>query len=154
QHGFTRTQINLMLAMVLSGLWHGASANFLVWGAVHGVGMVVLNCGDCVLGRDALSRRAPLLANVLTLMYVALAWVFFRSPTFEGSLEFLTALFTGFSVPLQFNSPVYLVLMWMVFRAYPWISRWPDLLVAGLHRLHWSTRPVVICALAWLGVSL
>ena len=44
--GFLRTQLNLMTAMVLSGIWHGYGWNFLIWGALHGTALVLLNTGD------------------------------------------------------------------------------------------------------------
>lgn len=154
RHGFTRTQLNVMISMLLSGLWHGASLNFLVWGAIHGFGMVMLSLGDRLVGRDALKERAAVLASTFTFLYVAFAWIFFRSPTLDASLEFITVLFTGFSAPLQFNSPLYLVLMGLLFRAYPRISWCAGQLIAHSSRLHWSLLPVVTTILAWLAVSL
>src|SRR6201981_3556203 len=73
---------NLMITMLLGGLWHGAAWNYVVWGALHGVGL----CAN-KLWREA-RRRLPvpidalrgwhLAAGVLTQLWVMLAWVFFR----------------------------------------------------------------------------
>lgn len=57
RRGFIRTQINVMLAMLLSGLWHGAGINFIIWGACHGIGIVVLNIGDRYLGKGWIAIR-------------------------------------------------------------------------------------------------
>ena len=71
-----RAQFNLMVAMVLSGFWHGASWTFLLWGALHGIGAVFQHEFEKVFGRNRLP--APL-AQLITLLFVGFAWVFFRS---------------------------------------------------------------------------
>ena len=92
---FLRTQGNLLLAMLLSGIWHGANTTFLIWGLLHGLGIVFLN-GDARLWRACFGENPPLLplslARLMTLLYVGLAWVFFRSPSCEDALQFLAAL--------------------------------------------------------------
>lgn len=77
--GFARTQANLMLAMLVSGVWHGANTTFLVWGGLHGAGVVLLNFG----GKLGLGRMPKLLGITVTLLYVALAWIFFRANSCE-----------------------------------------------------------------------
>ncbi|WP_323017412.1 MBOAT family O-acyltransferase [Castellaniella sp.] len=154
RQGFTRTQINLMIALVLSGLWHGASGNFLIWGAVHGAGMVLLNLGDRLWGRDRVAARLPILANTATFLFVALAWIFFRSPSLDQSLLFLQTLVTHFDQALQFNSPLYLLLMWLALRSYPLIARACDGLLHHIARLPWGLQPLLLAPLAWAGLFL
>lgn len=82
RHGFTRTQINLMLAMLLSGIWHGQGWNFLLWGALHGAALVLLNIGDKIGGRReilAASRIARLIGILFTLHFVCFSFVVFRT---------------------------------------------------------------------------
>lgn len=86
--GFRRTQANVLAAMVVSGVWHGASPTFLVWGLFHGLGVVAVNLFDRFVGRPL----APLAARLLTLAGVGLAWVFFRAPTLESAQQMLCAL--------------------------------------------------------------
>lgn len=94
--GETRTYFNLLLTMLLGGLWHGASWNFLIWGAIHG-GMLAL---ERVLG-----ERNPLLflprpvRVAVTFGVVSLAWVFFRAPDLPSALDFLKRLFALAPVP-------------------------------------------------------
>ncbi len=72
--GTGRTYLNLFVVFLLTGLWHGASWNFVVWGLVHGLFLVLERAG---LGR--LLERAPrLLGHLYTLAVVLVAWVFFR----------------------------------------------------------------------------
>jgi len=73
--GYTRTQLNVMAAMLISGLWHGASYNFLIWGGLHGFGVVCQNLFGKFFGKTL----PGIVAHALTLAYVGLAWVFFRA---------------------------------------------------------------------------
>lgn len=152
--GFSRTQANLMIAMVLSGLWHGASVNFLAWGAIHGLGMILLNCGDRLFGRDRLSGISLLLANTATVLYVAFAWIFFRSQTLEQSTDFIQALFSNFQQPLQFNSPFYLLLAWLLLMLYPRLAQLTRQLLARTGQTPWVLQPFVLVALVWIGMTL
>lgn len=147
--GFTRTQVNLMLAMLISGLWHGASYNFILWGAIHGLGVVLLNIADKYFGRNALTNKWPLLAGFITVQYVCFAWIFFRSPTWEGSLEFLTALGSNLQIPLQFNAPWYLAGFFILWRLYPFLAKLPNGLTCLLQRTPWVVQPILVVLIAW-----
>lgn len=98
--GRFRTHRNLMITMLLGGLWHGANWTFVVWGALHGVYLIVQR----VIGEQldqSLSRFVPravrrFLAIVVVFHAVTLAWVFFRAPSFEIAWEYLTGIATRF----------------------------------------------------------
>lgn len=75
QRGWWRTQLHVVLAMLISGIWHGASWTFVCWGLMHGVGVVGLN----VLKRCGMPAWPRWVAQCLTFVFVSLAWVFFRS---------------------------------------------------------------------------
>lgn len=77
--GFGRAQANILLAMLLSGLWHGANATFLIWGLLHGLGVVLVNLYQRLRG----PRLPTALAVALTLAYVSLAWLFFRADNLD-----------------------------------------------------------------------
>lgn len=86
-----RNYLNLWIVFVVSGIWHGASWNFLVWGAYYGLFL----CLERALSR---SRYATLsLPAVLpwayTLFVVMIGWVFFRSPTLHYAIDFIRVLF-------------------------------------------------------------
>lgn len=74
----TRLYLNLTTVFFLTGLWHGASWSFIVWGMIHGAFMIVER-----LGFEKVLKRIGFLGNVYTLLVVALAWVFFRIDSFE-----------------------------------------------------------------------
>jgi D-alanyl-lipoteichoic acid acyltransferase DltB (MBOAT superfamily) len=85
--GAAATYRNLMITMVLGGLWHGASWNFVVWGTLHGGALAGTRMWQRWRGRDAEregtgSVVGRVVATVATFHFVCLAWVFFRAPTF------------------------------------------------------------------------
>jgi alginate O-acetyltransferase complex protein AlgI len=85
-----RTYANLMVVMLLGGFWHGASWNFVIWGAIHGSMLAF----ERWCGKDAFYRRLPMAVRTgLTFAIVCIAWVFFRAPTLPGALSFLRAMF-------------------------------------------------------------
>ena len=71
------TARNVVLTMLLGGLWHGAAWTFVVWGGLHGLGLAVNGSWD----RGGRRMPAPL-GWALTLVFVVLTWVLFRSPDF------------------------------------------------------------------------
>jgi alginate O-acetyltransferase complex protein AlgI len=76
RHGRARTYANLMITMLLGGLWHGANWTFVVWGLLHGAGLAI---SRAVGGRVKLPRVA---CWVLTYSFVCLTWIFFRARSF------------------------------------------------------------------------
>jgi D-alanyl-lipoteichoic acid acyltransferase DltB (MBOAT superfamily) len=93
--GTLLTYRNIMITMLLGGLWHGASWNFVVWGGLHGAALVVERMLG-VTGEDDSRRRVPAFVSwFITFHFVCLTWVFFRSPTFEGALAYLNTLLFG-----------------------------------------------------------
>jgi alginate O-acetyltransferase complex protein AlgI len=87
--GATRTHVNLIAVFLLCGLWHGASWSFVVWGAMHGV-FLVLERGR--LGR-LLAASPQVVRQAYTLSVVLIAWVFFRADDLPHAGAYLAALF-------------------------------------------------------------
>jgi D-alanyl-lipoteichoic acid acyltransferase DltB (MBOAT superfamily) len=88
RQGALGTYRNLMITMLLGGLWHGASWNFVLWGALHGVALCVTRFVQrrragpgAAPGQGERGRWWPPLATVLTFHFVCFAWVFFRAPS-------------------------------------------------------------------------
>ena len=96
------TYRNLMLTMLIGGLWHGAGWTFIVWGGIHGVGLVVEHWRKQRPGyvEPANTRRRRIIARVITFNIVCLAWVFFRADSFATAWDMLTGLFTGWGQAL------------------------------------------------------
>ncbi len=91
KRGPLRTYRNVLLVMLLGGLWHGAAWTFVVWGAWHGGILAV----ERYLGnRPGAGERTPgLFALPRTMFFVLLGWVVFRAPDFSGALRMYGGLF-------------------------------------------------------------
>ncbi|WP_347258205.1 MBOAT family O-acyltransferase [Methylocaldum sp.] len=84
--GPTRRHANLMIAMLLGGLWHGAGWNFVVWGGLHGFFLIVNHVWRSLFGgRAAASRMGKAFGWTLTFVAVIAAWVPFRAETITGT---------------------------------------------------------------------
>jgi alginate O-acetyltransferase complex protein AlgI len=87
--GKWRTYANLATVMLLGGLWHGASWNFVIWGGIHGAMLAV----ERAQGKASLYARAPRALKVaLTFVIVCVAWVFFRAETLEQTWRYLRSM--------------------------------------------------------------
>jgi alginate O-acetyltransferase complex protein AlgI len=82
----TATYRNLMITMVLGGLWHGASWNFAIWGALHGAALAVTRIWQRARGRRVTSRAGHGVAVLATFHFVCFAWIFFRAPTLAHAI--------------------------------------------------------------------
>jgi D-alanyl-lipoteichoic acid acyltransferase DltB (MBOAT superfamily) len=94
------TYRNLMITMVLGGLWHGASWNFVVWGTLHGGALAVTRMWQRWRGRGANGRGegsvvGHVVATLATFHFVCLAWIFFRAPSFAHATLALEQLAHG-----------------------------------------------------------
>jgi len=99
RHGRFNTYRNLMLTMLLGGLWHGASWNFVVWGGIHGMLLSVHRLLARAFSRTRfetfLNRAVFVPAKVgLTFFTVVISWVFFRAQSFADAGQILSAMFT------------------------------------------------------------
>jgi alginate O-acetyltransferase complex protein AlgI len=82
--GPTRTYINLMLTMLLGGLWHGANWTFVIWGGIHGFWLSLER-----LFRHKDSESFSWLSRAVTLIVVGITWVFFRAKSLASALSML-----------------------------------------------------------------
>lgn len=91
RYGWLLTKRNLMLTMLLGGLWHGASWNFVFWGALHGVYLVIHHELQRKERPDAGAVPAWRLAGQGVLMFtlVTFTWLFFRSPDYATTVTYL-----------------------------------------------------------------
>jgi alginate O-acetyltransferase complex protein AlgI len=95
RRGAVRTGINLMIVMLLGGLWHGAAWNFVLWGAIHGV-MLIL---ERLLGKRAFYNQLPGFAKiVITFVIVCFTWVFFRAADLPAAVQYCRSML-GLTTP-------------------------------------------------------
>jgi alginate O-acetyltransferase complex protein AlgI len=96
--GSSRRYINLLLTMLLGGLWHGAAWTFVIWGGLHGFYLVVNHLWNTLLksvNTDRLynSKLYQVCGLVLTTLSVIIAWVYFRSPDVDMANRTILAMF-------------------------------------------------------------
>jgi alginate O-acetyltransferase complex protein AlgI len=98
RHGAWRTRINLMIVMGLGGLWHGAGLSYLMWGAMHGVLLVIerplLNSLDGIAARPLPCATLRALRVTFVFLGVSLLWIFFKLPNFAQATGYLAGMFT------------------------------------------------------------
>jgi D-alanyl-lipoteichoic acid acyltransferase DltB (MBOAT superfamily) len=145
--GPSRTYVNLLLTMLLGGLWHGAAWTFVVWGGIHGVGLAAERwwSGRRVSReRRAPSARRTWLARIVTFHVVCLAWIFFRADSFELAWEMLTGLFTrwGEASPLVTGGVLLAIGVGIGSQYLP--SRIPQLIMARFGRLPLAGQALVL----------
>ena len=101
--GRVRTYVNLMLVMLLGGLWHGAAWTFVVWGAIHGVLLAI----ERLFGYQPRTGILRILAIALTFHIVCISWVFFRAPNFTIAENYLAGMLdssTIFEITTKFSA--------------------------------------------------
>jgi alginate O-acetyltransferase complex protein AlgI len=88
-----RTYINLLIVMLLGGLWHGAAWSFVLWGGLHGVALMVHKFYQ---SKVSIKPSMPLMlcSWAATLLFVMLAWVPFRAASWPELTQYLTTLFS------------------------------------------------------------
>jgi alginate O-acetyltransferase complex protein AlgI len=87
RHGETTTYVNLFLTFMIGGLWHGASWMFVIWGAMHGAGIVIHR----LWSRYGIAMAGPL-AWFLTFSFVNVTWIFFRAKDMSSAVRVLSGM--------------------------------------------------------------
>ncbi|WP_426054062.1 MBOAT family O-acyltransferase [Janthinobacterium sp. PSPC2-1] len=129
RHGEAMRYRNLMLTMLLGGLWHGAGWTFVIWGGLHGLYLVLQQAWQRVFG----AARSHWWPGVLTFLAVMLAWVFFRAPDVATAWDITGALVgaNGVSLPRGLASHAASLAQWGLHPAFDGI-RWIELAGPGL----------------------
>ncbi len=90
--GNVRTYINLLITMLLGGLWHGASFNFIIWGGLHGLALAAHK-----MIAQAKFKMPSWLSLIITFHFVCFCWIFFKSKSFDTSSAIISQIFTNFN---------------------------------------------------------
>ena len=127
RQGKVRQYSNLMITMLLGGLWHGAGWTFIAWGALHGIFLATNHAWQHVrntfLGHDITksTRFGKISAQLLTFLAVVMSWVVFRSESFESATSIWQSMsgFHGISLPRLLEDMVIEYEAWL---PSPWIN--------------------------------
>ena len=96
--GNKRRYVNLMVTMLLGGLWHGAGWTFVIWGGLHGIYLAINHAWLGIRQRFAFTggrMSTRCLAWLITFLAVVVGWVFFRSENFDTAVRMLYAMIGG-----------------------------------------------------------
>ncbi|MGZ8578972.1 MAG: MBOAT family O-acyltransferase [Actinomycetota bacterium] len=149
RRGTVRTYVNLMITMLLGGLWHGAAWHFVVWGGLHGVYMAI---GHWKTGMRKTGRLAEppdtvwanALKTIMTFALVCIAWAFFRADSVATALDLLGRVLHGWNTPTELIT-VQIVLWIVVGLATQFVPHAPaERIRAGLAR--WRAVPLGVAA--------
>jgi D-alanyl-lipoteichoic acid acyltransferase DltB (MBOAT superfamily) len=153
--GALRTYLNLMLTMLIGGLWHGASWLFVIWGGLHGVYLVAeRGLKELKIARSPIWQHpaAQAFLGLVTFGFVCIAWVFFRAGTLAHAFRILAAMIglNSFSFASEIwvsNADLLVVLITTIFfLAFHWFMKDRSLEEVSA-RLPWWTRSVAIALL-------
>ena len=121
QKGKWRRNLNLMLTMLLGGLWHGAGWTFIFWGGLHGFYLIINHqwrllrkfLGYTVSQSTWYSR---LFGQALTFIAVVIGWVFFRATSFGAAILIIKGMFglNGISLPVMFANKLSFLQIWHI----------------------------------------
>lgn len=103
RHGKMRQYFNLMVTMLLGGLWHGASLNFILWGGLHGLLLVfdkiisrIMPCKGDGSACRWLQGTGKFIGGIITFHIVCITWVLFRSASLSDATAMMTQIFNHF----------------------------------------------------------
>ena len=117
--GKLRKYLNLLLTMLIGGFWHGAGLNFIIWGGLHGLGLIVnhlwkdfckmfqQNSSSAISSSETSFQKfrgnlAQFCSLILTFSFVNICWIFFNTPNYDNAINFLQGMF-------NFNSEISIV---------------------------------------------
>ena len=131
--GPVRTYVNMFLTMILSGIWHGASWTFVIWGFLHAVGRLLTR----ELERTRLYGQGvpKLVKQLLVFAFVSLTWIFFRATSLHDAIIILTRLATTPLTDPQFPALGYALCFGLWGYEYAFESRYRHFLELGTVRV-------------------
>jgi alginate O-acetyltransferase complex protein AlgI len=109
--GRLRTYINLMITMVLGGLWHGAAWSYAVWGAFHGAALATERfIADRTKAAAGPSALITVFKRLMVFAVVSLAWLLFKLPAFDQVIQYLKTMMTKPSLEFDYKLCTYIAL--------------------------------------------
>ncbi len=131
--GTLNTYRNLFLTFLLSGIWHGAAWTFVIWGALHGLGVVVTR----ELERSAFyHERVPkLLKQAAVFLFVSFTWIFFRASSLSDALLIVRRIFSAAWQPPQITVLMVVLIATVWLYQFLYESKFRDVLKLGMVRV-------------------
>jgi len=157
RHGRTLRYVNLMITMVLGGLWHGAAWTFVAWGALHGAYLCINHAWNNFGPRIALrfEGAANAAAFILTFLSVVVAWVFFRADSISSAVYVLSRMADPTQIAFGRGEMVHIVFI-IGYAAIAWLAPNTQAIMGYDHKNRtvgealgaWQRRPMFLYATA------
>ena len=146
--GKGRMYLNLWVCFLLSGLWHGASWNFVVWGALHGLFI----CADKLFLGKVMKRIGRIPSVILTFLTVNVIWVFFRVENLELAWFFIRRMFAFEFTLLPFgaHAQLYITMIVAAFFSFLTLSQWGQKVQERVYFANFTDRQHVF---VWIGAA-
>jgi len=152
RHSAIRTYFNLLMTMLLGGLWHGASWTFIAWGGLHGFYLVAERFLKDIMPDSRRWSQIPMqmFFALVTFIAVAIAWIFFRAETFTQAFTIILSLLNlSADIPTISIERFYILMTFaitFVILATHWIMR-DQSLENLMHKTPWWLRAVLFAVL-------
>ncbi len=149
--GYPRTLANIMMTMILGGLWHGAGINFIIWGFIHGLFLVIhrLILRITEKAHFDLNKARPLMRRFLKLVFcsitfqvITIAWIFFRAPTPDIAFAIINNIFTLIYIQLPVLNFSQIISLGTSFFFYLFLFTGSIMLIIDLAQIHWNTHEI------------
>jgi len=138
--------VNLIITMVIGGLWHGASWNFVIWGALHGIGLATVRLWQAQTGSAKAVGVWRYASIFVTFHFVTLAWIFFRAPTIENALAILSRIGSLTASAANISAPLAMILILGALAHYV-PKKWYDVSVNLFVRAPFFAQAIALAAL-------
>lgn len=106
RHGIMRTCLSLFITMLAAGIWHGSTLMFLIWGALHGIGLAIHKICQPILRKIRDNCLTISISRLLTFCFITLSWAIFRSPDHQTAQQLFSAIFTR--MDLSYAEPFFM----------------------------------------------
>lgn len=147
-----RNYMNIMLVFLVSGLWHGAAWNFVIWGAMHGV-IQIIEKWMGIAKRECKSMVERIGRTVTTFILATLAWIFFRLPNFMEGVEAVTKIFTPVGKPFAGRDAMPALEFCLLAFVFLLFKDWTDEYCPDKYKLL-NNKNIVVRYAAYIGLSL
>ncbi|MGB1248434.1 MAG: MBOAT family O-acyltransferase [Chitinophagales bacterium] len=155
--GQIRTYFNLMMTMLLGGLWHGANWKFVFWGAMHGgmLGIEKLIKSVFNIPKNKLTR---VLGVIFTFHFVCFCWIFFRADSFGTATQVLSQIGNGFSLDIVkevfagYRNILLMLLLGYFLHFTP--KKWEELAQKVMTKMPLLLKAAIIALVAWMAVQI
>ena len=141
RQGMFKTSLNILIAFVLSGIWHGSTINFMIWGLLHGLGVVFIHL---IATTRFNLKKIPALGRFITFQFVCFAWIFFYYQSLEEAFVYLKVCYENFFLIPEYKDIYILVIFAVLFMIYPLFVNFKDYCVKILDLTPLLLKPFII----------